>query len=82
MQSSASPTVYEPVQAGGGTAVTVEGTVVLVELRAYAVGDVKPYAVALQLDANDTKLLARLSSYPSGLPNCKVRTPSQQSEQL
>ena len=82
MQSSASPTVYEPVQAGGGKAVTVAGTVVPVELRAYAVGDVKPYAVALQLDVKDTKLLARSSSYPSGLLNCKARTPSQQSEQL
>ena len=38
MQSSVSCTVYEPVQAGGGTAVTVAGTVVEVELRAYAVG--------------------------------------------
>ena len=82
MQSSVSPTVYEPVQAGGGKAVTVAGTVVAVELRAYAVGDVKPYAVALQLDVNDSKLLARSSSYPSGLLSCKARTPSQQSEQL
>ena len=82
MQSSATFTLYEPVHVGGGAAVTVAGTVVAVELRAYAVGEVKVYALALQLEVNDAKLLASPGSYPSGLFNCRVRAPSQQSEQV
>lgn len=56
--------------------------VVAVELIAYGGGDVNGYAVALQLDVNDSKLLASPSSYPSGLLSCMDRQPSQQSEQL
>ena len=59
MRSSAAPTVYEPVQAGGGIAFTVTGTVVAFELRAYAVRDIKPYAIVLQLDIDGIKVLIR-----------------------